>query len=479
MASSPSTVQSKNLLVNYVSLLGGATLAKGMGLITVLMLTRYLGVEDFGRYSLAFSVWAFLNTLVDLGGSHIAGREISRQPGKLRPVMESIIYLRLLGCLLFLPVGFALGPGLGLSKMLVLIVFIGILTGFEAYYDIYFSATMQLNKSARARFLASIANTLLIALAIMLKWPLLAIMLLAMLNPLLKLGLDYAYGGAFPIKMALPDWDWIHRIFTDGWPLWLGGLQSIVLARIDTLMLQALSPTGQHDLGIYSAAFRFSEVMALLINALCPAILPLLVQSAQHPAKIQFLAQTGLRLILTVLIAISLLIFWYAPWIAKLYGPGYAEAAGCMRILIWSQAFVAVNALCYYLLLVYNQQGKRPVILANIGMTLLNIALNALLIPSLHAEGASWATVMTEAAILLCMLGFIRAYTPLRLGKDILAMECLALFSCLPILFTNRLYGGFSALLFIGLVFTARLLTPQRLKDLALEKLPEAPRNPT
>ncbi|HEY9686709.1 MAG TPA: oligosaccharide flippase family protein, partial [Coleofasciculaceae cyanobacterium] len=138
------TTRGKSLWINYVSLLGGTLIAKVFALFTVLMLTRYLGVEDFGRYSLIFSYWALLNTLMDFGGSHIMGREIARDPHHLRPSVESVIYIRLLGCVVFLPVGILLANVLGLGTDLMLVAFLGILVGFEAFYDIYFSATMKL-----------------------------------------------------------------------------------------------------------------------------------------------------------------------------------------------------------------------------------------------------------------------------------------------------------------------------------------------
>jgi O-antigen/teichoic acid export membrane protein len=470
-------VQSKNLLVNYMSLLGGTVLAKGLGLVTVLILTRALGVDDFGRYSLAFSYWALLNTLVDLGGSHIAGREIAKAPAHPRPTLESIIYLRLLGCMLFLPFGFLMGQWLGLSLILIVATYAGLFAGFEAYYDIYFSASMQLDKTAKARFAASIVNVLLIGAAVAWHAGLLVIIGIAMLNPLVKLGLDYRLS-CFRLSINRPDWAHIGRIVKDGWPLWLAGIQYIILARVDTMLLQVLSPTGHHDLGIYSAAFRVSEVMALFINALCPALLPLLVQRAHDPERITFLTQTGIRLILTLLIAMSLLIFWYAPWIAHMYGPGYAESGGCIRILIWSQAFAAVNALCYYLLLVYNVQGKRAIILANVVLTLFNIGLNFFLIPMFKAQGASWATVITEVVILTTMLTFVRRYTPLRLGRDILLLEGLALASSLIAMGMGPWAGLFSALAFIGLVFGLGLLKPKQLKALALERIGEGHQNP-
>lgn len=471
---------SKNLLVNYISLLGGTVIAKGLALLTVLMLTRYLGVQDFGRYSLIFSFWALMNTLVDFGSAQILGRDIARDPARMRKSVETAIYLRLLCCVIFLPLGYFLAHSLAVDTRLYWLVVLGIFTGFEAYYDIYFSATMQLDKNAKARYFASIGNLVLVALAIILHWPFIVIILLGMLNPLVKLVYDRRFAGRMSWKLHGPDWPRIGRMARDGWPLWLAGIQFIILARIDTFMLQVLTPSGggEWELGIYSAAYRFSEVMSLLIGALSPSLLPLLVANMDKPERIRFLAGTSTRLVLAVVMVMSLFVFWYAHWIVRLYGPGYGPSAACMKILIWSQALVAVNGLVYQLLVIYNVQGRKPVIISGAAMTLVNIGLNFWLIPILRAEGASLATVITEFLIALSMLWFLRRYTPLRLGLDVLVMEGLALLACVPA-WLLAMQGGVLSLLagliamlaMVGLVLALRLLTLKDLRTLAAERI--------
>ena len=474
----PGGMPGPSLLVNYLSFLTGNISAKFLSLLTVLMLTRALGVADFGRYSLVFSYWALLNTLIDLGASQILAREIARTPENPRPGVESIIYLRLFACILFLPLGFLSAGWLKLTPDLAWAILYGILVGFEALYDVYFSATMRLDQNAKARFYASLGNLCLMALATWLKAPLLAIVLIGLSNPLVKLIFDWRYA-AFRWVLHAPDWPRIGQLVKDGWPLWLLGLQYIVLARVDTFMLQVLVPDGPHQLGIYSAGFRFSEVMALLANALAPALLPLLVAHMDHPERFRFLAHTGLRLILAALIPCSLFIFWYAPWIVKLYGPGYAASADCLRVLIWSQALVAVNSLCYQVLIVYNVQGKRVMLLSGTATTLFNIGLNYWLIRDYGALGASWATVLTEVAMVAFMLWFIRLHSPLRLVREVGVLFLLMGVACLPPILLGEVYGILSIVLFLGLLWLFRLLSLETIRQLARERLQTSPTNPS
>lgn len=473
------SLQGRNLFFNYASMLSGTISAKALALVSVLMLTRYLGPEKFGLYSLVFSYWSLMNLLVDLGQTQILARELARSPENSRACIESAVYVRLLGCIIFLLPGFFLAQFLGLAGDLTLAALLGILVAFESIYDVIFTARMHLHDSARARLFSSAGNVLLMAMAIWLKWPLIAVVLIALLNPLLKLVFDIRFAGVFSLKLHKPDTALIGRFLKDGWPLWLLGLQYMVSSRIDTFMLQVLAPNGEYELGIYSAAFRFSEVLSLLITAMGPALMPLLVRHTAHPERIRFLAGTGIRTLLLLLMTISLLIFWYAPWITQLYGSAYQPATPCMRILIWSQAMVAVHALCYQLLVVYNVQGRQAVILGGLIMTFINILLNFWLIPVLGALGASWATVFTELGLMILMIQLVQHYTPLRLGRSILGFQALALVSWAPGLLLGEVHGWSSAVLFAGLIFAFRLLSLPDIRALAHEKLHADPPNPS
>ncbi|MEM0951760.1 MAG: oligosaccharide flippase family protein [Cyanobacteria bacterium P01_H01_bin.74] len=473
----------KTLLFNFSSLLGGTVFAKALGLLNVILLTRAISVESFGLYALAFNIWAFLNHMVDLGGFHIANRNLVETQDPPRETYESIIYLRLFGCLLFLPLLFLAGPLLNISPSFNLIIAIGILAGFETFYDLYFSVTMQLDKRAKARVSASLCNTLVIALALAVNLSLQTIILLIMLNPALKLIFDWYFSkNPFAWRLSKPNFAKIKSIVVDGWPVWLSNLQYTILTRIDTLLLLVLLPAamGQYELGIYSAAFRFSEVMGLLITSLIPVLLPLLVKASKTDRHIQWLATTCVKTILSLLVVGSLILFWYAPLITKLIGAKYEAASACLQILIASQAFAAFNAVCYNLLLVYNAQRKSWVIISNVLLTLANIGLNIILIPQLKANGAAWSTVLTEMIASVIMLISISCFTKIRLIPVLAIVLVFTAVSNAWVFFNilgpdsqnnHYLLAWLSPVLFLGLMLSTKVLNVSDLKKLANEKL--------
>ncbi|MEO8628131.1 MAG: oligosaccharide flippase family protein, partial [Betaproteobacteria bacterium] len=63
------------------------------GLLLVLAVTRRLGAEALGRYSLAFSILFFFNTLGPLGLSAILTRDGARDRNSIEPVLANALIL--------------------------------------------------------------------------------------------------------------------------------------------------------------------------------------------------------------------------------------------------------------------------------------------------------------------------------------------------------------------------------------------------
>lgn len=470
----------KNLITNILSLLTGTVGSKGLAMVSVIILTRYLGVEQFGRYTLVFTLWAILNTLVDLGTSALLGREIAKDEAETRNNIESVIFIRLIACALFFGPAYLIASKMGLTPDLIFLTFYGIFVGFEAYYDCYFSATMQLTITAKTRFISAWVNLILMIIAVLLKMPLAVIVFIALSTPLIKLALDYYYAGRFKISISKPNWERMKGIVLDSWPLWVMGLEYIILARVDNFMLVSMSPeTGEADLGLYSAAFRISEILALVIGAICPSILPILVKSMDVPEKIQFIASTGMRAIVFLLSIVALILFWYAPGIIDLlYGIDFAPSAECLQILIWGQVLVALNTLGYQVLMVYNIQGNKSLMISTLSMVILNIVLNLFLIPLYQHIGACWSTLLTEIAMAAVVIYFLYKHTPIKLGKDLSIMAGLTLAACILPIVSGGFWGFFSVITLALMVFAFQIISPDDLKKLADARLDEDPQHP-
>src|ERR671917_2434591 len=74
----------------------GKVVMLGMGLVSIAVITRYLGPDDYGRYTLALTYMQLFAVLADVGLFTIVVREISRDPERTERLVGNTLTLRLL-----------------------------------------------------------------------------------------------------------------------------------------------------------------------------------------------------------------------------------------------------------------------------------------------------------------------------------------------------------------------------------------------
>ena len=67
-----------------------------IGLVSIAVLTRYLGPEDYGRYTLALMYMQLFGVLADVGLFTTVVREISKDPARTEELVGNTLALRLL-----------------------------------------------------------------------------------------------------------------------------------------------------------------------------------------------------------------------------------------------------------------------------------------------------------------------------------------------------------------------------------------------
>jgi O-antigen/teichoic acid export membrane protein len=151
--------------------------------------------------------------------------------------------------------------------------------------------------------------------------------------------------------------------------------------------------------GIFSLAFRILSVVNGVPLLLVGSAFPILLRAARDDgARLRYAVQRLLEGNLLLGGWLSLLVVAGAPFaVAVMGGPGYAGAAGVLRILgvgVVATFLAAVFAFALLALAAY-----RTLIAINAGMVLLAVALCAVLIPAHGASGAAVTTVTLELAL--------------------------------------------------------------------------------
>jgi O-antigen/teichoic acid export membrane protein len=213
-------------------------------------------------------------------------------------------------------------------------------------------------------------------------------------------------GGAF-VVVLVAEW-WVRRLGVrrapvdrSGWwglvragiPIGMIGLLLTLLLRVDVTMLSFLSDAS--TVGEYSAAYRLVEATQFLGWAFAGAMLPWLARGSVSLARGYGIALKALNAVLAPL-GLAFVLF-AAPLIELLYGPRFAGAVVPLRLLGAMTLLFGINAFASTVLIARDRPGAYTRVVAP--MVVVNIALNAALIPSRGADGAAFAATFTSALL--------------------------------------------------------------------------------
>jgi O-antigen/teichoic acid export membrane protein len=181
-------------------------------------------------------------------------------------------------------------------------------------------------------------------------------------------------------------------------PIGLGIVFSALYFRIDIFLVGLWQ--GTQVVALYNAVFRLIEALRLFPAAVLAVTLPLLVRAGDwRPLARVSLATTGFA-------AAAAAVLWMAaPWlIPAIYGGEYAAAIPAFRVLALSFPLLSLNYALTHQLIVWS--GERWYAAACAAALLVNLGLNAQLIPARSIEGAAWATLGTEVFLTAaCVVG--------------------------------------------------------------------------
>lgn len=181
-------------------------------------------------------------------------------------------------------------------------------------------------------------------------------------------------------------------LLKESWPEMISQLALMMLFRIDTLMVKAISGAGAA--GEYGVAVRLSEVLYFFPTALAGVILPRLL-ARQHSLgdgyRSGFADYFGATWLMAGLGAAGLALV-AGPMVVGLMGDAFIGSAAILSIHAW--AFVP-----YALGIARTQhltaEGRLWLNLPSVTVALIvNIGLNLMWIPKWQGEGAAWATLV-------------------------------------------------------------------------------------
>jgi O-antigen/teichoic acid export membrane protein len=195
-----------------------------------------------------------------------------------------------------------------------------------------------------------------------------------------------------PPRLSLNRSMWLHLI-RGGIPFAMVQLSQTFSFQVDTIFLSRY--TSAEVVGWYSAAYRLVISLLTMFRSFNDAVLPTLSREhTSNPATVSTWYYTSVRFILMIALPIAVGGSILNHAIVVLYGSEFQPSGLAFSILIWDIPFVMYHAFCGNITTSIQREANAARIYIAIGI--LNVVLNALLIPQYGIVAACFTTVITD-----------------------------------------------------------------------------------
>ena len=390
----------KNVAGNTTVFLSTRLFNTVLGIVTVYVLTRFLGPADFGLYTLLFAYIAVAGNFVDFGFRSILTREMSRQREDIALITGNVMMIRLCLAVIVIVVVNVLVYVMSQDPTSSRIILIMSMSLFFIAIDVFestFAANLKIKIPSLLRTCQRTLLLLLILLVVYSEGSLIHIVLVEVIVGSLYVALGYSIAlrylrPVFLLRGAL--WKELMQV---AWPVAAFHLLDQLLRKVDIIVLSSLET--DVSVGIYSLAARLTQFLEVFIAAVMVSVFPLLSRYYQAQRdKFEALWRLSFKYLMAFVSLACLVIFYVAePLVVAISGRGFSDASLALRVLIWSQIFVYARLISAGILVAIDQQ-KLVLIFTSVSI-LANIGLDLLLIPRMGYLGACWGTVISYGLI--------------------------------------------------------------------------------
>jgi O-antigen/teichoic acid export membrane protein len=369
------------------------------GLLVGVWVARYLGPDKFGIYSYAVAFVSLFGAASKMGLDNIIVRDLVHYPDKRDEYLGTAFWLKVAGAIVSMGILTIAVKFISKDTTINLYIFI-IASGliFQSFdvVDFYFQSKVLSKYVSICRMVQLALSSILKLYLIFIKADLFWFVLVVLIdNTTLAITLAIAYWrqklgyffNSFVFSTA-------KKMLKSSWPLILASIVIMIYMRIDQIMIKEM--LGEHEVGLYSAAVRLSEIWyfipVIVVNSLFPAIVNAKRISAElYQKRLQRLYSLMAWMAIGIAVPMTFLSEWL---VVLLYGNAYKQAGQVLMIHIWASVFVFLGVAFGRYLTAENLNIKL-LYRTLLGATS-NVLLNLILIPKYGIRGAAISLFLSQ-----------------------------------------------------------------------------------
>ena len=191
----------------------------------------------------------------------------------------------------------------------------------------------------------------------------------------------------------------------------LSGMMVAIYGQTDKIMLKQM--LDETSVGYYSLAFSVNSMWVFVLTAIISSLSPTIIRLYSAGEKEEFKKKNrqlyALVIYISFLVAIFFVLFG-TPAVTLVYGKEYSPAGTTLKIIAWYTIFsylgVARNP---WVVCTNNQKYLKYMYLS---AAIINVILNACLIPYFGTSGAAFASLITQVCTSLILPTIIKDMRP-------------------------------------------------------------------
>jgi len=365
------------------------------GLFILFFVSKYLKPEGFGELSYLIAILSLLYIISDFGLNDVISKKIVVST-RSNIILNNLFSFRLINSIILILVSFLFYySNFNQFKYLFLLFTLTLIFNSFKVIETYFQAKFQLKKTAIANIFTLVFSILFKVCLIYnnanLNYFIFSIFLDSIVNSILLYFMYFTYSKVH-IKISINS-SIYKKYFFEGYLLFFASIFSILILRIDQLMIKNLMSS--YDLGIYSVAVTIAESVNFIPVVMSYSLYPYFVNVKLDESK--YVANLNKFLKFTTLIAIVLIALFYligVNLINEFIDPIYSFSISISKILIFSIIFISLGTCSNSFYMRNNLEKlifKRSLICVSI-----NIILNFIFIPKYGIIGAAYSTLISN-----------------------------------------------------------------------------------
>ncbi len=411
-------------------LMGAEIVSKAIRIALVVFSARLLGDANYGKFTFALAFTTLFLILSDMGIHQLLVREIARKPDRVKAYLGNAFVIKFfLSALYFLLiVGIIIltnKPPEVVVAVCLLAVY-QILVSFSLTLKSVFQAFQQMRYEAISTVLQSVLGTVMGITVLLLGGNFLALACMYLLGSVFTLVYCLVIAGRNFTSLSLEiDFPLIKFLFREGLPFGILFFFAMMYTYVSSVILSFM--VNDEAVGWYNAAYRLVFALMFIPMGTMKAVFPVLSKYYKESmADFTRLFEKTFKVMFFIGFSLASLISLISDKIVLLlYGEEYINAAGALRILVWSTALIFVTTVMTH---TTRSADRQRFTAKAVGFSaFLNLALNFILIPKYSYIGAALATLVTEGSTFLLHLVYLstKLVKPpiLKLAPKILAIN--------------------------------------------------------